>query len=545
MIRAERKSLIKIVAIALNLTVFVVALFGSSLFTSPKIANAQFAVTDAGNTIQGTISAIANTANSVTLQSTNYKEMVLDPIAYGIAKSILRNVTTSIVGWINSGFEGSPAFLSNPAGFFRDTASELIGSFIEADSDLRFLCSPFSIDVRLSLAFRYTPFQKRITCTLDDVIRNASGAVAGASINGFTAGDFKQGGWPAFVSLSTEPQNNVYGAYIEAESELDARINSYFYYKSKELDQGKGFLSYSKCEDVTVQADTNAGAYANPNLQQSTNNAPDSTYQDGQTFTKTKKNAEGKTVEQRCRVYTPGSVIAGGLETSLGSPVRELELADEFNEIVNALFAQLLKQVLTKGLGSVSGSGPSDPNSYLNRINSQNDPNLKVMVAEINRNIDRLITQETAYKREVQSNLLLIDNKEKAYRTVIACFNTKLSTPGETELVKSELRARMREIDALIASKIAPEKSRVLNNASLAETNIATLNSIKVDVKNASSSEALRPIAEMYYDLVAGDLHTARDTIEERTTEKARINEYLASISPTVEQLTTECRNYR
>lgn len=535
MIRAARKSPIKIVSIALCLAIFA----GQALFVVPKSASAQLPVTDVAGTVQNTISAIANTSSSVSTQSINYKELVLDPIAYGIAKSILRNVTTSIVGWINSGFEGSPGFLSNPAGFFRDTASEMIGSFIAADSDLQFLCSPFSINVRLSLAFKYTPFQKRVVCTLDDVIRNSRDAVAGASINGFTAGDFKQGGWPAFVSLSTEPQNNVYGAYIEAESELDARIRSYFFYKNKELDQGKGFLSYNKCEDVTVQVDSNPYT----GQEQSINRA-DNTYQDGKTFTRDRKNSEGKTVQQRCQVYTPGSVIAGGLETSLGSPVRQLELADEFNEIVNALFAQLLKQVLTKGLGSVSGSGPSDPNSYLNQVNHETDANLKSTIAEINRNIDKLIVQENAYKREVQSNLLIIDNKEKAYRAAIACFNTKLNMPGKTELIKSELRARMREIDALIASKIAPEKVRVLNNASLAETNIATLNSIKIDVKNASSTEALRPIAELYYNLVASDLHTARDTVEERTTERTRINEYLASISPTVVQLDTECKNY-
>lgn len=541
MTRAVRQILNHAFGVALCLSLVV----GQVLFVSPKDVSAQISspvVVDPTNLVQNTLSATANTSNAISLQSLNFKEFVLDTVAYGIAKAILRNVTTSIVDWINNGFEGSPAFLSNPAGFFRDTASELIGEMIAADSDLRFLCSPFSIDVRIALAFKYRPFKKRITCTLDDIIKNSKNAVAGASINGFTAGDFKQGGWPAFVSLSTEPQNNVYGAYVEAEAELDARIGSYFFFKNQELNQGKGFLSYNKCEDVTVQVDSSS-EYSGNNLQQSIN-TEDNTYQDGQTFTRTKKNAEGKTVQQRCRVYTPGSVIAGGLETALGSPVRQLELADELNEIVSALFAQLVKQVMTKGLGSVSGSGQSDPNSYLNRINREPDLNLKNSIANINKNIDKVIADENKYKLEVEANIRIIDTKESAYRTQSACFATKLNLPGQTELNKAEIRAKMREIDALVAAKIAPEKSRALNVLSVTETNIATLNSIKVDVKNASTSEALRPIAELYYNVVSYDLHTPKDLVDVRSIERQRINSLLASITPTPDAFRQECDTY-
>ena len=95
-------------------------------------------------------------------------------------------------------------------------ADQITGDFLaKAGGPLTALCSPFSIDIRIALAFKYHPnVLKKYECTLGKIITNSKNAVKGASINGFTAGDFSQGGWPAFVSLTTEPQNNYIGAYL-------------------------------------------------------------------------------------------------------------------------------------------------------------------------------------------------------------------------------------------------------------------------------------------------------------------------------------------
>ncbi len=134
----------------------------------------------------------------------------LNSFAWFAAKLVIRQLTADIVNWINSGFDGNPAFVTNPAGFFTDIVDEQIGLMISESSDLKFLCTPFSLDIRLALAFKYRPFRKKVTCTLTDIIKNSKNAVDGASINGFTKGDFKQGGWPAFVSMTTEPATNKF-----------------------------------------------------------------------------------------------------------------------------------------------------------------------------------------------------------------------------------------------------------------------------------------------------------------------------------------------
>ena len=214
-----------------------------------------FTVTDVITNIETLFTTLGTYAGNAIEYSTNYKELVLDGIAYSIAKLILRQLTSSVVEWINSGFKGNPAFVTNPAAFFGGLADETIGNLISKNGDLAFLCSPFSIDVRIAIALKYKSFRKKITCTLSDVIRNATNAAQGATINGFTAGDFSQGGWPAFASLSTEPQNNIYGAYLAADSEVSARIGNLQLMKRDELNQGKGFLSYTTCKPNPVAGD--------------------------------------------------------------------------------------------------------------------------------------------------------------------------------------------------------------------------------------------------------------------------------------------------
>ena len=59
-----------------------------------------------------------------------FKVFVLDPLAVRIARTILKRMTASIVQWINSGYQGSPSYLTNPNKFFADIAKEETNIFI-------------------------------------------------------------------------------------------------------------------------------------------------------------------------------------------------------------------------------------------------------------------------------------------------------------------------------------------------------------------------------------------------------------------------------
>ncbi|MBI2096259.1 MAG: hypothetical protein HYT43_01335 [Candidatus Taylorbacteria bacterium] len=235
-----------------------------------------------------------NTLSSQSLQSLYIKECVSDGLFINaVVKPLIRAFTESIVDWIESGFEGGPTFVDDPEAFFADTAGNIIGEYISGTA-LGFLCDPFKLNIRLSLRLAYSR-QRYIGCTLDDIVGNVGGA-----IEDFTGGDFSKGGWDAWAAMTTRNVNNPYGSHLETEADLAARVSSRQNIELMKLNWGQGFFSI--------------------------------------------KGADGK-------IRTPGAVIEGQLNTALGGNLRQLELADELDEIIGALANQLIKTVIQEGLG--------------------------------------------------------------------------------------------------------------------------------------------------------------------------------------------------
>jgi hypothetical protein len=113
-------------------------------FLIPKKVEAQLATTDAGNTIQNTITAANSVVTSASTYSLQLKEFVLDGLLNVLVKQVIRQMTQSVVNWINSGFEGSPSFLQNPGAFFLDVADQVTGAFLaKYGGPLTALCSSF------------------------------------------------------------------------------------------------------------------------------------------------------------------------------------------------------------------------------------------------------------------------------------------------------------------------------------------------------------------------------------------------------------------
>src|SRR3989338_8135083 len=78
------------------------------------------------------------------------KEYILDPLAWTMANVVIDQFGDAIVDWIRNGFDGSPMFLSDPEGFFRDTANQASGAIIN-DLNMNWLCD--SLKFRFDLDF--------------------------------------------------------------------------------------------------------------------------------------------------------------------------------------------------------------------------------------------------------------------------------------------------------------------------------------------------------------------------------------------------------
>lgn len=272
-------------------------------------------VFDPTNMVQNTVTAVAS-------GSLWTKEFVLDGILWALAKAIVSSMISSTINWINSGFEGSPAFVQDLDGFLLEVADITAGAFIERlGGDWSFLCSPFELDIRVALVFEYEvaregkPYEG---CRLSDVIDNVD------NFTDFIGGNFSSGGWASWFDVTMNPKMYTpYGQLLEARSALRAELITAEGIERQTLDFGDGFLSSKVCTPV----DTPDGPSEN------------------------------------CVISLPGQTIAQQLSDKLNLGDQTLVNADEFNELIAALLGQLATKAIT-GASGLLGLSPNTGHTY-------------------------------------------------------------------------------------------------------------------------------------------------------------------------------------
>lgn len=423
-----------------SLLIFVLA-----VFCIISLPNKTYAVMGAGDTVV----VVGDTSptginNYVNHTMTHLKDFVLDKAATLLAKQFLHQLTISVINWINTGFEGSPSFLSNPGAFFLDAADQVTGAFLATNGPLSALCSPFAIDIRLSLALTQTSLStQRYTCTVGRIIEAqkngpdimVNGKVvrsSNSSMNGFLKGDFNQGGWPAFVALTTEPQNNPYGAFLSAQGDLSARINARQNVIRADLQLGQGFMSWQDCKDIP-------GGTIDPEDPDQVAEADALTGNGRSSSVRTKNNKDGTQTYQTCETQTPGSVIAGTLQTNLNVPVVELELANDINAVINALMTKMISTMLNKGLKSLSG-GSGGGNSYTQEVINDIDSTeaLQSTLGNLKSAIKTSIDQIPKYNDQYKQGLDIMTATKTRYIAIRACLQGRstnyMADGGLTEI---------------------------------------------------------------------------------------------------------------
>jgi len=149
-----------------------------------------------------------------------------------VAKMILDWLVDETVNWIQNG--GEPRYVTNWDTFLSDAFNTGVGEIIN-DSNLKFLCKPFGLQVRVSL-LPVSRFQNRISCTLDDIVSN---------IENFYD-DFRNGSWIAYEQ-SWWPENNYYGAlYMAMDEAMTQGAKAQEAAKSEAMASG-GFLGVKQC----------------------------------------------------------------------------------------------------------------------------------------------------------------------------------------------------------------------------------------------------------------------------------------------------------
>ncbi len=410
-------------------------------------------VGEIGAWVQSAISAAFDAITSASIQSLATKEYVLDKIAWQLVNLTIQQMIKSTTKWVNSGFQGSPAFVTDLEGFLMNIADRVAGDFIWG-SPLKFLCSPFKLNVQLALQMQYNQRRNyQAQCTLSGVVSN---------MESFMNGNFLAGGWDGWYEMALMPGNNPYSAYLEANTAMYASISNAQGQEIKLLEFGKGFLSR---EDD----------YGN--------------------------------------IITPGSVIEDQLNSALGLTNQRIAAADEINELVGALFAQLVGEALggVGGLLGLTEPGNGSSGDYFDRMRDepmQDSTDVTGASEGANSALRTAITNEERYLGLQQQIVNLITDastyRERVYPGATTTDDSgnevyEVCTPGN---LTSSLQSQLSSAQTAIAS---------------AQTVIATLNVWLADysaLENSSTPGAtINSLLEKYN---ATSIPAAQSRIMER-----------------------------
>ena len=435
-------------------------------------------------------------------------------IAWQLAQTALHSLTGNVVNWINSGFKGgNPSFLTNPEGYFTGLADQTAVNFLGSNGPLN-NGSPFSNNIVSSLALNQAYGSNgSYNYDLNSVINSVPGVPTGSSAQGFTNGDFSQGGWSAFMSL-IQSNNNQSGQYLQAQSDLTQNISKKQNLLDQQLQQGGGFLSWQSCSDVTDES--------------------------------------GDTSNQTCTTETPGSVISSALNKQLGAPTDKLNMTHDINEVINALFDNLMSSTLNGGLLSASQpkNGSASILSQLVNNNSDTQSNSTSLQGQVAAQVvsdASTAAEAAAYRDQILTNI----NSELAlYQSTATCIanelemasttqNSQTNQPGQYNynqnynvLSVDYLQNELTSINLYITTNINPLISNAETNLESASSTVASYQDAANQIQNASSLDSANTLSNQLADQLAS---TAYNSASDPAVAKAN----LTSINTTIKTLET------
>lgn len=249
-------------------------------------------------------------------------------MAYCIVNGMIIYIADSTLQWINTGFEGNPAFLANPDQFFKDLANQEKVAFIQnlaygANSGV---CDVFKSSMVSAILSRYGQNQRGYGGGYQNggygQGYGQNGGFNGCSfdqkpgqLNLFVGGNFTEGGgWDSWYKLTQSPQNNPYDTYFRTSDRMNSQVQAVELSKTRELNWNNGYLSFRKCENE-------------------------------------------KQNKKDCPITTPGTIIQSKINSTLNLGTDRLILAEKFDQVVTAVIDQLITTAIDKTLETVNNSG--------------------------------------------------------------------------------------------------------------------------------------------------------------------------------------------
>jgi len=317
----------------------------------------------------------------------NVVENCLAGMAITMAKNQLTAMTRYTMNWVNSGFEGNPLYVRDITRFTNSIEKNMLEKEINKFTDRR-MAYPYGADFSRSLIGSYKfgalksgaldmtdSLTSDMTVFLTDTDSYYGSTPDGTSeqeraqrANQMFADDFFTGGWEGWLGLTQRDQNNPMGFTMLA-SQYIAEEQTYENQNVKdELFQNDGFLSQKKCVKWIVYENGEPKMQLNPNYDPEVDPEYElpQIYEDQfmGVYSPTKTTPEDQCALDGYETVTPGSIIKEKVGYYINSPERQTELADGINDVLNAIFTNMVSNFQNNGLPSLASGtyNYTDPN---------------------------------------------------------------------------------------------------------------------------------------------------------------------------------------
>ncbi len=326
-----------------------------------------------------------------------YKECILDGIVARIRETMVAFVIKSTLTWVTKGNDGSPAFVTSVKENRLSTSDKEQKKFVEGERT-EVLFESFRQDIRVSLARGYAQATRKPESAYAHTVPDDKKEEFTQFIQG--GGEFK---WDMFL-LAIQPQNNPLGAYSLALNQMLTDIDEKVSDEATELDWGQGFKSHKNCKQIP---------------------------------------AGNGTYEEDCQIATPGTTIQNIVNYESLAGQRQLESADEIDELMGSLMSNIQTQILTS-VGGLSGitQGAGGGSSYVDQIASDAAARTRTEYTDAGTSfLGKAIATETAYGfARKQSQETLEGTAEQIEAKENACWD------GLIARAKADLIADVEEI---------------------------------------------------------------------------------------------------
>jgi hypothetical protein len=459
------------------LAIIGIALVGAGCFSAPRAAEAQLATYDAANFAVNTTNLGVTTALSTAYQARKGpggSGIGLDTLAWQVGKIAIQTMTKSMVNWINSGFNGSPAFVTDLQAHLQGVGDVVAGALLNQIASSAGLKSPFQSQLVSALTTAY------FLSTADNVtVRTGSYNLNQYSSNdaAFLRGNFAEGGWTAWYHAVTNPQNNPFGAEIVLEDDLHMKVTEAQGNAQIQLNWGQGFLSW--CGDKDPEP-TASGEI--------------------ETVTVTGQVCIGKDGKPGT-IKTPGSVIQSQINQTLGLTGNTLVTADEFNEVIGALMSQLVSQVLGAGLSGISGSS-SGGNGYLDQATNPSQITSATQASNSNALTLSSVQSSLAEAQQYQTDWKTIGDEAKLADANVNTLNmacvVALSTLSDAEK-KAQTESTRADAAVTALTKIQNDASSATTAADAGTGSATALTNVSTELQQFLASSTMPSAVEIAF----------------------------------------------